>query len=64
MFLKKLLASGRSLMVVALMYEMQLPCNFFTLSLSGSDSHSSNSWRDNNDGDHDDASMMEIMSTR
>ena len=26
-------------MVVALLYEMQTPCNCFTLSLSGSDSH-------------------------
>ena len=63
-------------MVVALLYAMQSPCNYFTLSLSGSDSHSNNSWRDDNDammeikvsrrdvGDHDDASVMEIMSTR
>ena len=29
-------------MVVALLYEMQSPCNCFTLSLSGSDSHRSN----------------------
>ena len=29
-------------MVVALLYEMQAPCNCFTLSLSGSDSHKSN----------------------
>ena len=36
-------------MVVALLYEMQSPCNCFTLSLSGSDSRRSNSWRDNND---------------
>ena len=36
-------------MVVALLYEMQTPCNCFTLSLSGSDSRSSNSWRDDND---------------
>ena len=28
-------------MVVALLYEMQSPCNSFTLSLSGSDSHKS-----------------------
>ena len=33
-------------MVVALLYEMQTPCNCFTLSLSGSDSRRSNSWRD------------------
>ena len=32
-------------MVVALLYEMQVPCNCFTLSLSGSDSRRSNSWR-------------------
>ena len=41
-------------MVVALLYEMQSPCNCFTLSLSGSDSHRSNSWRDDKqcyDGD-------------
>ena len=29
-------------MVVALLYEMQMPCNCFTLSLSGSDSRRSN----------------------
>ena len=32
-------------MVVALLYEMQTPCNCFTLSLSGSDSRRSNRWR-------------------
>ena len=42
-------------MVVALLYEMQSPCNCFTLSLSGSDSRRSNSWRD----DHD--ATMEFM---
>ena len=31
-------------MVVALLYEMQTPCNCFTLSLSGSDSRRSNRW--------------------
>ena len=36
-------------MVVALLFEMQSPCNCFTLSLSGSDSRRSNSWRDDND---------------
>ena len=41
-------------MVVALLYEMKSPCNCFTLSLSGSDSRGSNSWRDDNDA------MMEI----
>ena len=66
-------------MVVALLYEMQSPCNCFTLSLSGSDSRRSNNWRDDNDatmeikvtrcrvgddGDHDGASEMEITSTR
>ena len=63
-------------MVVALLYEMQSPCNCFTLSLSGSDSRRSNSWRDNNDlrwrsrcqdcddGDHDGALEMEIKGTR
>ena len=63
-------------MVVALLYAMQLPCNCFTLSLSGSDSRRSNSWRDDkmlrwrsrchagDDGDHDGASEMEITSTR
>ena len=63
-------------MVVALLYEMQMPCNCFTLSLSGSDSRRSNRWRNDNDatmeikvsrrydGDHDGASKMEITSTR
>ena len=32
-------------MVVTLLYEMQSPCNCFTLSLSGSDSRRSNRWR-------------------
>ena len=45
-------------MVVALLYEMQTPCNCFTLSLSGSDSHRSNSWRDDNDA------TMEIKVSR
>ena len=36
-------------MVVTLLYEMQSPCNCFILSLSGSDSRRSNSWRDDND---------------
>ena len=63
-------------MVVALLYEMQSPFNCFTLSLSGSDSRRSNSWRDDNDatmeikvsiaddGDHDGALEMEIKGTR
>ena len=63
-------------MVVALLYEMQVSCNCFTLSLSGSNSRRSNRWRNDNDakmeikcrigddGDHDGASEMEITSTR
>ena len=63
-------------MVVALLYEMQSPCICFTLSLSGSDSRRSNSWRDDNDatmeikvsssddGNHDGALEMEIKGTR
>ena len=63
-------------MVVSLLYEMQTPCNCFTLSLSGSDSCRSNSWQDDSytmmeiklrsgdDGDHDDALEMEIKTTR
>ena len=63
-------------MVVDLLYAMPSPCNCFTLSLSGSDSHGSNfgetttslRWRSRchagDDGDHDDVSLMEIMSTR
>ena len=63
-------------MVVALLHEMQTPCNCFTLSLSGSDSCRSNSWRDDHDatmemkcragddGDHDVALKMQIKSTR
>ena len=46
-------------MVVALLYEMQLPCNCFTLSLSGSDSRGGNNWRDDND-----ASMENKVSSR
>ena len=45
-------------MVVALLYEMQTPCNSFTLSLSGSDSRKSNRWRDDNDA------TMEIKVSR
>ena len=51
-------ATGRSHMVVALLYEMQSPCNCFTLSLNGSDSRRSNSWRDDNDA------TMEIKVSR
>jgi len=45
----KLSATGGSLMVVSLLYEMQTPCNCFTLSLCISDSCRSNSWRDDHD---------------
>ena len=45
-------------MVVALLYEMQTPCNCFTLSLSGSDSRTSNRWRNDNDA------TMEIKVSR
>ena len=45
----KLSATGRSLMVVPLLYELQTPCNCFTLSLCISDSCRINSWRDNHD---------------
>ena len=51
-------------MVVALLYAMQSPCNCFTLSLSGSDIHSSNSRRDDIDTTIDQGVkpvMMEIM---
>ena len=63
-------------MVVALLYEMQSPCNCLTLSLSGSDSRRSNSWQTTmmlrwrsrcqagDDGDHDGALEMEIKGTR
>ena len=63
-------------MVVALLYEMQSPCNCFTLSLCVSDSCRSNigettmtlRWRSRcqagDDGDHDVALEMEIKSTR
>ena len=57
-FVTELSATGRSHMVVALLYEMQSPCNCFTLSLSGSDSRTSNSWRDDNDA------TMEIKVSR
>ncbi len=55
----KLSATGRSLMVVYLLYEMQMPCNCFSLSLCVSDSCRSNSWRD----DHD-ATMEVKVSSR
>ena len=48
-------------MVVALLYEMQTPCNCFTLSLSGSDSRSNNSWRDDNDYYDGDQGVTPVM---
>ena len=63
-------------MGVALLYAMQSPCNCFTSSLSGSivivtivgETTIMLRWRSRcrtgDDGDHDDASVMEIMSTR
>ena len=48
-FVTELSATGRSHMVVALLYAMHSPCNCFTSSLSGSDSRRGNSWRDDND---------------
>ena len=62
-------------MVVALLYEMQSPCNCFTLSLSDRDSREAivgetttmlqwrSRYRAGDDGDHDGASEMEITST-
>ena len=47
-------------MVVALLYEMQSPCNYFTLSLSGSDSRRSNSWRDDNDASMGDQGVKTV----
>ena len=58
-FVTQLLATGRSHIVVALLYELQSPCNCFTLSLSSSDSHRSKSRRDDND-----ATMEIYMSSR
>ena len=54
-------------MVVALLYEMQSPCNCFTLSLSGSDSRRSNKLARRQrcyDEDHDGALEMDIKGTR
>ena len=48
-FVTKLSTTGRSHMVVTFLYEMQSPCNCFTLSLSCIDSRRSNSWWDDND---------------
>ena len=53
-------------MVVALLYEMQTPCNCFTLSLSGSDSRRSNSWQDDKrcyDGDQGVAPVTMVIMT-
>ena len=58
-FVTYLSATGRSHMVVALLYEIQSPCNCFTLSLRGSNSRRGNSWRDDND-----ASMEIKVSSR
>ena len=44
-------------MVSTLLYEMQPPCNCFTLSLSGSERRISNGWRSGRD------TMMEIKGT-
>ena len=75
----ELSATGRSHVVASFLYEMQTPCNCFTLSLSGSDSRRSNSWWDDNDAMmkikvsrrwrwwswvHDGALEMEIKGTR
>ena len=54
----KVIGNWQDLMVVALLYEMQSPCNCFTLSLSDSDSRRSNSWGDDNDA------KMEIKVSR
>ena len=48
-------------MVVSLLYEMQSPCNCFTLSLSGSDSRRSNSWRDGDQCFDGDQGVMPVM---
>ena len=53
-------------MVVALLYEMQSPCNSFTLSLSGSDSRRSNRWRKRQqcyDGDQGVAPVTMVIMT-
>ena len=47
-------------MVVALLYEMQTPCNCFTLSLSGSDSRISNRWRNDNDATMEDQGVAPV----
>ena len=48
-------------MVVTLLYEMQPPCNCFTLELISSDSRRSNSWRDDNDAPMEIKVTMVIM---
>ena len=48
-------------MVVSLLYEMQMPCNCFSLSLCISDSCRSNSWRDDHDATMEIKVAMEIM---
>ena len=53
-------------MVVALLYEMQTPCNCFTLSLTGSDSRRSNRWRKRQryyDGDQGVAPVTMVIMT-
>ena len=53
-------------MVVALLYEMKMPCNCFTLSLSGSDSRRSNRWRKRQrcyDGDQGVAPVTMVIMT-
>ena len=57
-FVTQLSATGRSHMVVALLYATQSPCNFFTLSLRVCDNRRSNSWRDDNNA------TMEIKVSR
>ena len=65
-FVTELSATGRSHMVVALLYEMQSPCNSFTLSLSGSDSRKSNKlarWQRCYDGDQGVAPVTMVIMT-
>ena len=50
-------------MVVALLYAMQLPCNCFNLSLRGSDSRRSNSWRNDNDATMEIAAPVTMVIT-
>ena len=75
MFCKKLSATGSNLMVVALLYEMQSPCNFFTFlyavaivveAIVGVTTTTLR-WRSRcqagDDGNHDGALLMEIKGT-